>query len=76
MLDDNKRTLNNVTGRSDVFKDAGQRQFGTLSASNSKLTIQDMVNSSKRDNGGFGIDGKIKVLMIIRLCNSNKLCSL
>ena len=32
--------------------------MGNLTLNNSKLSIQDMVESTKRNSGTFGIDGK------------------
>lgn len=52
------RTLEAVTQRADTFKNSAQKQLGGLTVSNSKLSIQDMINATKRTNDSFGIEGK------------------
>ena len=52
-----ERTLNDVSRRSDAFKNAGKRQLGALTHNVSRVSIEDMVKSSKKCDDNFGIEG-------------------
>lgn len=53
---DNLRTLNDVSRRSDTFQKAGINHL-SMTHSPSKVSIQDMINSTRKTNDSFGIDG-------------------
>ena len=57
------RTLNNISRRSDTFKAAAKKQLATLTHSPSKLSVQDMIKSSKKSNDTFGIEGNIFIVL-------------